>query len=309
MTEIEKASNGINIDSIRELNKVILRGYRVFRPKTGGDKVDADKGTEIFSAYLTQPVGNFSAGLQMNSLMNEFVKALSSSFIGGLVNSKFAKIITRSQDASLAFNYDYNYQFTGTTEFSKSIKCELVTKNDFYEDVAQPLWSLLEWLIPNETKKLSETTSMKEMNTRIMTNTASDGSKLFEQQWLADVAQFLWTTANEYIGGATMFEIPNQFKLDTKLRLHIGKYITLENIIIEKVDFDIPYLMYGDGLFDKVDVTLTVKGTRNTSIKTYDWLREIAYSGYSRNNDLASMPKRQPLNAKFETSKSGLITK
>lgn len=299
------ANNGINIDSIRELNKLRIYAYNVSTPASGGSLTEVlGSTTNILGKdgglYLTQSVGEFTAGVQVGSLMEQFANWVNSSAFGSKAfGSVVSKVIQQQTDSSLAFNFDYNYQFTGTPQFTKKFNCELVTRNDFYEDVAQPLWRLLEWLVPNETVKLADTADMVELGRMIENNTDRDGKKLFEREWVSDIAKFLWETSNEYIGGMTFFQIPKQFKQDARLRICIGNWIVLENIILDSVTFDLPYLMYADGLFDRVGLTLSLKGTRNTSIKTYDWVRDIAF----RNPNKAAVDGIKPestLNAMFK---------
>lgn len=277
------AMDGINIESIRELNKLKIYAYNVGTPASGGSLTEINgTSTNILGEngclYLTSPIGEFTAGVQVGSLMEQFANWVNGSAFGSKVfGSVVSKVIQQQTDSSLAFNFDYNYQFTGTPQFTKKFNCELVTRNDFYEDVAQPLWRLLEWLVPDESVKLADTTNMVEFGRMIETNTDRDGKKLFEREWVSDFAKFLWETSNEYFGGMTFFQIPKQFKQDARLRICIGDWIVLENIILDSVTFDLPYLMYEGGLFDRVGLSLNVKGTRNTSIKTYDWLKNLAY--------------------------------
>lgn len=280
------ASGGANIESIRELNKIRIYAYNVGTPASGG-AVSEIKGTstEIFSAYLTQSIGSFTAGVQVSSLMEQFAKWVNGApFIGKALGGVVSKVVQQQTNSSLAFNYDYNYQFTGTPQFTKTFACELVTKNDFYDDVAQPLWNLLQWLVPDEGAKLADTADLVKLGQMIETNTDLEGKKLFEREWIADIAQFLWETANEYFGGITFYQIPKQFNHDARLRVCIGNWIVIENIILDSVTFDIPYLMYEDGLFDRVGLTLSLKGTRNTSIRTYDWVKDIANRTHSNPN-------------------------
>lgn len=300
------ARNGVNIESIRELNKVKIYAYEVSSLADGG------AATEVFGTstnilgkdgalYLTQPIGSFTAGVQVGSLMEDFAKWVNGApFIGKILGGTVSRVIQQQTDSSLAFNFDYNYQFTGTPQFTKTIGCELVTKNDFYEDVAKPLWNLLEWIVPDETIKLADTANMKELGGMIMSNTDANGKKLFEREWIADIAQFLWETSNEYFGGITFFQIPKQFKKDARLRICIGEWIIIENIILDSVTFDLPYLMYEDGLFDRVGLSLSIKGTRNTSIKTYDWVKNIAYKRSSANTITAKMQPSSSLNSMFK---------
>ena len=292
------ANNGINIESIRELNKLRIYAYNVSTPANGGSLSEVPGSTtDVFSAYLTQPIGDFTAGVQVGSLMEEFAKFINgSAVVGKLIGGAVSRVIQQQTNSSLAFNYDYNYQFMGTPQFSKTFKCELVTKDDFYEDVAKPLWRLLEWLVPDETMKLADTANMKEMGAMIVNNVDRNGGKLFEREWVADIAKFLWETGNEYFGGMTFYQIPKQFNKDARLRICIGKWIVIENIILESVTFDLPYLMYEGGLFDRVGLTLNVKGTRNTSIKTYSWIKDIAF----QTPNVASATFGSSLNSQFK---------
>ena len=289
--------NGINIDSIRELNKVKLYAYNVGTPKTGGAVSEVKNSTsDFFSAYLTQPLGGFDAGVQVNSLMNEFAGWINKApFIGKMLSGTVSSVIQRQTDTSLAFNYDYNYQFTGTPQFTKTLSCELVTKNDFYEDVAKPLYRLLEWLVPDEGQKLADTTSLKDLGAKIM----DDKNPLFQREWMNDIARFLWETANEYFGGITFYKIPKQFEHEARLRVCIGEWIVIENVIIDSVKFDIPWLLYEDGLFDKIGLSLSLKGTRNTSIHTYDWVKNIAERNYAGRQSVINNAKSS-LNAAFK---------
>ena len=299
------ASGGVNIESIRELNKVRIYAYDVGTPASGGAVSEIQgTSTEIFSAYMTSPLGSFTAGVQVSSLMEQFANWVNGApYIGKALSGVVSKVVQQQTNSSLAFNFDYNYQFTGTPQFTKTISCELVTRNDFYDDVATPLWKLLQWIVPDEGVKLADTADLVQLGRMIETNTDLNGKKLFEREWVSDIAQFLWETANEYFGGITFYKIPKQFNHDARLRVCIGNWIVIENIILDSVNFDIPYLMYADGLFDRVGLTLSLKGTRNTSIHTYDWVRDIAL----RNPNKAAVGGIKPestLNEMFKPNKT-----
>jgi hypothetical protein len=108
--------------------------------------------------------------------------------------------------------------------------------------------------------------------------------------------------ADDMLGGLSFMKKPKQLQSGNLFtRILIGNYIVIDNVIIEGIGFDIPYLFYEGGLFDKVTVTLSVKGNRKMSLKNYDWLRQLSYA--SEGGYYATSKKKynkDTLNALFE---------
>lgn len=306
-------SKGLNIDAIRELNKIKVYAVKNTVQENNDADIFLSAGSSpymkrIFSAYLTEPVGNFGTGsMQTSSLTQEignaigkidFVEKFGLSKLGeGVVktvenaiggkSSAWANFAGQATDLSNVLNYNYKYRFTGISEFSKTINCELVAKNDIFIDVIKPLWSLLEYVMPEETKKLEETDFYKEAEDAIKkwydnvkTYVQTKTSDIINQDFLDMLwkgAENLGMTADAITGGLSFLKIPEQLKPENKFtRIIIGNYIVIDDVIIESVGFNLPYLLYEGGLFDRVTVTLKIKGCRKMSLKTYDWLRQLS---------------------------------
>ena len=267
---------GINTNMFRELNKIYIYSNEKDKTNSNNEK-EVPLGTErcIFSGYLTQSIGEFTTQINSSSLNDSvyevFNKVKPIGAIMKAVNSNVGKLIQNTAGVTTALNYDKLYQFTGTSTFAKELKCVLVTKDDFFEDVINPLWSLLEFIVPDEGKRFSETQAFQEMQKDINEGVVKNEDWSF----VNDILKFAWDAAKNMLGDPCVFINPLQFHPDANIRIRLGNYITIENVIIDKISFTIPQLMYEDGLFDKVDVSLSIKGKRNISLKTFDWVKQI----------------------------------
>lgn len=287
--------NGLNINKIRDINKVrIMLG-----------------GQEFFSAYSSQPVGSFQTTIQTSSVTQQIGKLLTDHLplVKGAwkaIQSDWAQTlglgVVANQNGyagNAGLNYDAMYAFTGTNYFQKQLQCYLQVENDFYEDVAQPLYKLLSFCLPSETQA-----ALGGKNGVIdKTNQHLKDDGFFEED-ASTIKNFLawtWETIKDYGDSITLFKTPLQFAhsghykitviedgkpkvIDifpdngkTLFSIMIGKYIKISNVIINSISFDIPNLLtYEDGLFDRVNITLSLLGTRSMSIQTFDWVRELS---------------------------------
>ena len=270
---------GINTNMFRELNKIYIYSNEKDKTNSNNEK-EVPLGTErcIFKGYLTQSIGEFVTTINSSSLNDSvyevFNKVKPIKAIMNAVNGNVSKLIQNTAGVTTALNYDKLYQFTGTSTFEKELKCVLVTKDDFFEDVINPLWDLLKFVIPDEGKRFSETQAFREIQRDF------DEGVVKNEDWsfVNDILKFAWDAAKNMLGDPCVFINPLQFHPDANIRIRLGNYITIENVIIDKVSFTIPQLMYEDGLFDKVDVSLNIKGKRNISLKTFDWIRKLTMS-------------------------------
>ena len=305
------AIKGLNIDAIRELNKIYV--YSVKRTthdiKTNDYDVvtrNEDNMEKVFTAYLTSPLGSFNSQLQTDSLtqsIGDFIKqskivsTLGETAIGGIIKgfeqggkyNALGNFLGTSTELANQLNYNFNYRFTGINDFTHSFQCELVVKDDFFDDVLNPLWSLLEYVLPDETSQLNESdvyTKGKSWAQEIYTDAKGyvneKASSFIESDtlnWFWDKIEALGGTADNMMGGLSFMKKPKQLQAGNLFtRIVIGNYIVIDNVMIDSVGFNIPYLFYEGGLFDKVAITLNVKGNRKMSLKTYDWIRTLKES-------------------------------
>ena len=295
------ASSGVNIEQIRNLNKIRVYGVFPRNPETheeGGTK-------RIFEAYMTSPIGQLKAGADVNSLTQQignFFKGLG--FVGDIAKSGLGTFLTDQKNAGLLntigtatdlaneLNYPFHYRYNGTSVFTTTLQCELVVKDDFIDDVVKPLWRLIRYVMPSETQTTGSTSIYKDAEDKVkgfydfIKNSISD----FEKKYInSDLLQKIGRavdegigrvgdTANDILSDISVMKKPPQLTDYSHTRILIGNYIVIDDVIISDVNFNIPYLLYEGGLFDKVTVTLTLKGTRKMSIKTYDWLKELMWN-------------------------------
>lgn len=286
-------TNGLNINKIRDINKIrIMLG-----------------GREFFSAYSSQPVGNFQTTINTSSVTQQVGNLLTNHL--PLVRGAWKAIqnewvqtlglgVAANQNGfagNAGLNYDAMYAFTGTNFFSKQIQCYLQVKNDFYEDVAQPLYKLLCFCLPSETGE-----AFSKVMDNIDNRMQEGGFYAEDASTIKNFLAWTWETIKDYGDSITLFKTPLQFAhsghykttvigedgnpevIDifpdngkTLFSIMIGKYIKISNVIINSISFDIPNLLtYEDGLFDRVNITLSLLGTRSMSIKTFDWVRELS---------------------------------
>ena len=320
---------GLNIDAIRNLNKIRVYGVKSNETDAGADIAGVSVGIKpIFEAYLTSPVGSLKAGVQSDSLtqqVGEYVKKLkpfasiATSAIGTFLkdegNKGLMNFVGSAFDLANEINYNYHWRYNGTNEFRHTLQCELVVKDDFIDDVIIPLWSLLEYVMPNETDTMGETAiyqsaseevkkfyeflkqSAKEWNNKYIDSNAVKKLTSAAGNFLDEKISRWGSVANDILSSISVMEKPIQLRDYSHTRILIGDYIVLDDIIIDNVDFNIPYLFYEGGLFDKVTLSLTLKGTRKMSLKTYDWIRGIARNQtFKDRKTLRSIP----LNSRFE---------
>ena len=323
-------NTGLNINEIRNLNKI-----RVFGVEPRDAKTHFEKGsTPIFEAYLTSPLGDFKAGSNVNSLtqqIGDFFKGFG--IVGSIATSAVGSYLTNGSNAGLintigsAFelaneiNYNFHYRYNGTQEFNKTFQCELVVKDDFIEDIINPLWSLLEYVLPSETQTTGGTDIYQTMekgvadfytfltdsvnglankyikSDTVLKLTKSVGSKVDNS------IRKVGNTANDIASSISGIYKPKQLDGSySHTRILIGDYIAIDDVVITDVNFNVPYLFYEGGLFDRIGVSLSVKGNRKMTLKTYDWLKNI------KNGHTFEMAQRnarnaiQPLNNRYENS-------
>lgn len=306
------AIKGLNLDAIRELNKIKVYAVKNVTHEVNLDPYTKESFTEteskpLFTAYLTSPLGAFNSQINTDSLtqsMGEFIKQsklvslAGETMIGGIIQNltnekgKYAAIgnfLGTGTELSSVLNYNFNYRFTGTNEFTHSFQCELVVKDDFFEDVINPLWDLLSYVLPDETSRLEESDVYNAAKAWVQDkysdtkNYLNDKTSNFIEpdalNWIWEKIETYGGTADNMLGGITIMTKPKQLQADNLFtRIVIGNYIVIDNVIIDNVSFNLPYLFYEGGLFDKVTITLNVKGNRKMSLKTYDWLRQLKES-------------------------------
>lgn len=275
---------GTNIEALREINKIKFYRYDTQHPASTKEKLNEGKSTLLFDAYSKEPVGTFEANCETTSLTENWINGfLQGSGEGGLMhiltNSVVSKISQQAFGVSTsALQYDYNYMFKGTTSFSKNFNCYLHVVDDVYEDVVLKLYNLIKFVLPDELNELSSTSFIKLVDNEI-NKFAEHGDSNNPIQTIVnvgkDIAGSLWSHAKFYFGGATVMLAPPQLDPRTALKVCIGDYIVIENVIIDKVTFTLPFLTYEGGLFDHVDLSISLKGTRNMTIRTYDWLKKM----------------------------------
>lgn len=284
--------NGLNINKIRDINKVrIMLG-----------------GREFFSAYSSQPVGSFQTTIQTSSVTQQIGKLITDHLplakgAWKLIQKDWAQTalgVAGNQSGyagSAGLNYDAMYAFTGTNYFQKQLQCYLQVENDFYDDVAKPLYKLLSFCLPSETNA-----ALSGVIDKTNQHLKNDGFFEEDASTIKNFLAWTWETIKDYGDSITLFKTPLQFahsghykmqvigengnieEIDvfpdngkTLFSIMIGKYIKISNVIINSVSFDIPNLLtYEDGLFDRVNITLSLLGTRSMSIQTFDWVRQLS---------------------------------
>ena len=320
---------GLNVESVRNQNKI-----KVYAVKN----VEYDKTTKkrnqpsslVFSAYLTEPLGMFDAKVTQSSITEQLGKTLMGlGIVGEVMGSrvgKFAASLMSGErlglgqlagtgfdmsNLSSSVNYNFNWRFTGINEFSHQFKCMLVVKDDFITDVIEPLWSIIEYVLPDETRPLGDTTLYQLLGGAINTgynkgkdwvNKKNVENPFIEPDQLEKVWKYIETIGGEVddmAGSVTILKKPKQLQGGmSHTRITVGDYIEIDDVIIESVNFSVPFLFYEGGLFDNVGVTLTVKGNRKMTLKTYDWIKQLART--EGNLPLEPVqPKSIPLNDQF----------
>lgn len=261
--------NGLNIKKLREINKV-----RIIAKK---------KGVNIFSESFctTQPVGSFQTQINTSSVPKSVAKFLSGSFIGSLLTSSLTTAIGQAggfNGYSTAMNYPYKYSFTGTNTFQKTIQCFLQVENDFYDDIIKPLWNLLNFLLPKESEGMGSALKVRDVKTASDANPQSTAGQFLKSGY--ELGNVAWDVFLKYADDPdnpiTFFKIPEQLDLDTNITICIGEYIKIENVIISGITLDIPsILLYENGLFDRVNITLQLTGTRDMNLESYNWIGKL----------------------------------
>lgn len=283
--------NGLNINKIRDINKIrIMLG-----------------GREFFSAYSSSPVGSFQTTINTSSVTQQVGKLLTDHLplLKGAwkaIQSDWAQTalgVAGNQSGyagSAGLNYDAMYAFTGTNYFQKQIQCYLQVENDFYDDVAKPLYKLLSFCLPSETKS-----ALSDVFANTNERLKNDGFYAEDASAIKNFLAWTWETIKDYGDSITLFKTPLQFahsghykmkimnddgtfeEIDvfpdngkTLFSIMIGNHIKISNVIINSISFDIPNLLtYEDGLFDRVNISLSLLGTRSMSIQTFDWVRAL----------------------------------
>lgn len=322
---------GLNIESIRNLNKINVYAVKNKIYDTNG-KVKEQPSSRIFSAYLTEPLGHFDGGAEVSSITQQIgetlkglgiVKEIAGSAVGKFLSNvgskSYGNLLGTGFDWSNAagINYNFNYRFTGNTStFSHVFNCELVVKDDFIDDVIYPLWNILSYVMPDESQELENTTQY-EMFAGIATeyfgkakdkvNSVNAENPFIDQDWLEKAWEYIKTLGGEIgdmAGGCSIIMKPKQLQGGmSHTRITIGDFIEIDDVIIESVGFDIPYLLYDGGLFDKVKVSLKVTGNRKMTLKTYDWIKQLVMSTFSYERLEPIQPKTIPLNQQFGSVK------
>ena len=302
-------TKGVNIEALREINKV--KFYRYDVESTASTREIYDKGSQslLFEAYSDKPVGTFSAKCETMSLTDSWVKKLFDNTDGTLTHIIMDSVVSNIAQSAFGFStkalqYDYNYMFKGTTSFSHKFTCYLQVVDDFQKDVARPLYNLIRFVLPRETKEISEVEFFKIADEKVteFVNDKTDGNGAMGAvvNVAKDVAGWLWAQGKHYFGGVSGLKPPPQLDQKTALKVVIGDYIVLENVIIDSVDFTLPFLTYEGGLFDRVGLDITIKGTRNMSIKTYDWLYRISRLNFG--SDGTPKERKRSLNEQFKVT-------
>lgn len=296
---------GANIESLREINKIKFYRYDTETTASTREIYEKVESSLLLSAYSDKPLKSFNVSCETMSLTDSWIKSLFGSEAG-----TFTKIITDSVLSNIsqaafgystkALQYDYNYMFKGTNTFSQSFDCYLQVTDDFWKDVARPLYRLVRFILPQETKELSETKFIKivdkEVNKFVNDKANGNGAVDTVVNVAKDVAGWLWAQGKHYFGGVAGLKPPPQLNQETALKIVIGDFIVIDNVIIDSVDFTLPFLTYEGGLFDRVGLTIKVKGTRNMTIKTYDWLYQISRAKSTSSGSV----KKRTLNEQFK---------
>lgn len=328
---------GLNIDSVRNLNKINIYAVKNKNYDTSGKvkKTTKNASSHIFSAYLTKPLGRFDANTQVGSITDEIRKAISGlGIVGDIASSKIGSAILSAAKSNYGhllgtgfnwsnaagINYNLNHYFKGTVDFSHQFDCELVIKDDFISDIIIPLWNLLSYVLPDESEPL-EKTSVFQLITGGMVKYYNDAKNsinaknvenpFIEQDWLDKAWTYIETLGGEIgdmAGGCTIIMKPKQLQGGmSHTRITIGDYIEIDDVIIESVNFELPYLLYEGGLFDKVNVGIKVKGNRKLTLKTYDWIRRLVMSNVDMTD--VELMKPQPVSSLNSMFKPTIIPK
>lgn len=278
---------GINPKVIRNLNTVrvldVCTSTKETDPNDPNRRVRTESVKEIFSGYLLSPVGSFEAEVKTRSLnegmFNALEKVAQSGFAGKGLFAAASRLaaagmqeVSYNLESSLQNGILYDRQFTllGTNSFSKQFNCMLVTENDFFEDVVDPLYNLLKYAIPSKGEHIKRDQFVEIMDKAILE--AEFGK---DWQWAKDLLIKTWETAQDFVGDAWTYKKSDMLMPDHQTNLKIGNYITISDVLINKITFDIPELLYEGGLFDHVKVNFTVTGKRNVSLNTFDWINTI----------------------------------
>ena len=307
---------GLNIESVRNQNTITI--YSV---KNGGEQ------SRVFSAYLTSPLGRFDAGVSdYGSLTQQLGKTLKGlGIVGDVINSRvgqFAKsfmsggrlgvgqLLGTGVEYANAINYNMNYRFTGTSEFSHGFECELVVKDDFIDDVIVPLWNIISYVLPDESEPLKDTNLYKIISGGINSaggwvkdkvNGVNAENPFIQQDALDTFWKYISTVGGEVgdmAGSVTVLKKPLQLQGGmSHSRITIGDYIEIDDVIVESVGFSLPYLLYEGGLFDNVKVSIKVKGNRKMTLKTYDWIKQLVR--LEGDFPMESIPPHISLNEQF----------
>ena len=309
------ASKGFNIDEIRELNKL-----KIYAIKNGGES------EFVMGAYLTTALGDFEADITVDSLtrqMGETVKGLgvvgslmkttAVSFIKEKLSGSWGNLLGTGVELTNDINYNFNYRFNGISEFSHTFTCELVVKDDFTKDVINPLWKLIEYVLPDETSQFSETETYKSIEDKTKysvdllqdaINNKNTNNPFIEQDILDKFFKYVRTVGGEIgdmVGGLSFIKKPKQLQGGmSHTRITIGDYIQIDNVVINSDSFKIPYLLYDGGLFDKVQIKIGVKGNRKMTLKTYEWVRRLTTYAKDELDKMKLTPLQPvPLNQEF----------
>lgn len=314
-------NSGLNIEKIRENNKLRVMAIDVNNQRIGDD---------IFSAYLTSPLGGFGTGIKtpesLTKQVGEYIKSFGiiGKALEGTTIGKFKDFLQETPalngllgtqfEYSNILNYNYNYRFNDVEEFNHSFTCELVTKDDYITDVIEPLWRLLTYVMPDESPQLTDPNG----GIKAVKNAEGAVVKAYDKfkEWAQDkfknvieedALNKLWgfvegmgAEIKDMYGGLSILTKPPQLSKHngttvSHTRLLVGNYVQIDNVIITGVQFDVPYLFYEDGLFDKVGVTISVAGNRKMTLKTHQWINDILmrkradYTEWSSTNTLNSM--------------------
>ena len=321
-------NQGINIDEIRNLNKL-----KVYSVKNGGESTPIFEAYMVspigtLKASINKPT-SFSKQLSEMAenipLVGGLMKSKIASAVAGIGQQAFgnwSNVLGQGFEAANELNWNFNYKYAGATnEFSHTFKCELITKEDVFLDVLFPLWRLLRYVLPDEGDRLDQTELwkaagetadrakkefMKAADTYLSSsnNSFTDALKainnfLDENGWKEKATKYFKAILGEItdsLGSISQIQKPEQLQGGmSHTRLQIGDYITIDNVIITDVSFDVPYLYFENGLFDRVTVNISVSGNRKLTLKQYDWLKDIVVRrerGYSLSESEKLSPKK-----------------
>lgn len=327
---------GLNIEGIRNLNKINIYAVKNKNYDTNGE-VKNQPSSHIFSAYLTSALGKFGADIGVGSITQEIGEALKGlGFVGDIMNSAIGKeiignvknnyrhLLGTGFDASnaIGINYNFNHYFKSVSDFKHTFSCELVVKDDFIEDVIQPLWNLLSYVLPDESDPLDGTSAFQMIagGVKEYYNKAKDKvngknveNPFIDQEWLDKAWQHIETLGGEIgdmAGVCSIIYKPKQLQGgESHSRITIGDYIEIDNVIINSVNFSIPYLLYEGGLFDNVKVDIGVIGNRKMTLKTYDWIKRLNMSSFTEGGFTSletPQPKTISLNQQFNPNNMNL---